>query len=190
MSKTQFGQSVLRKLITHLILMIICIIGIVYSLTDMIMDYKGITSLNESLKSNTTLTELNLSGEGKRKKTRKRHPKTIHSAFLFASTGNEIGDTGAASLSEALKSNTTLTKLDLSGEDKRKKTHKTHSSTNKSSSITYLSTENGIRDTGATSLSESLKSNTTIVEHYLRCEDQRKKTHKRHPKAKHSFPFS
>ena len=39
-------------------------------------------------------------------------------------TDNEIGDTGATSLSESLKSNTTLTELNLSGEDKRKKTHK------------------------------------------------------------------
>ena len=41
-------------------------------------------------------------------------------------TGNEIEDTGAASLSESLKSNTTLTKLDLSGEDKRRHTKGIH----------------------------------------------------------------
>ena len=67
----------------------------------------------ESLKSNTTLTELNLSGEHKRKKTHKRHPSTIHSSFFISSTGNKVGDTGAKSLSDALKSNTTLTELDL-----------------------------------------------------------------------------
>ena len=43
--------------------------------------------------------------------------------------GNDIEDAGATSLSEALKSNTTLTALNLSGEDKRKKTHKRHPST-------------------------------------------------------------
>ena len=80
--------------------------------------------MSEALKSNTTLTELNLNGEDKRKKTHKKHPPTIHSFFLFISTDNEIGDTGAASLSEALKSNTTLTELDLRCEDKRKNTHK------------------------------------------------------------------
>ena len=84
----------------------------------------GATSLSESLKSNATLTELNLCCEDKRK-TQKRYPSTIHSfPFLFPTTGNKIGDTGAASLNESLKSNTTLTKIDLSREDKRKKTHK------------------------------------------------------------------
>ena len=86
--------------------------------------------MSESLKSNTTLTKLDLRGEDKRKKTHKRHPSTIHSlSFLFIAIENNIGETGAASLSEALKSNTTLTALDLEGKDKRKKTHKRHPST-------------------------------------------------------------
>ena len=90
-------------------------------------------SLSESLKSNTTLTILNLRSDNKRKKAHTRHPSAIHSfPFLFTSTDNNIRDTGAKSLSEALKSNTTLTAFDLSGEDKRKKTHKRHSSTNHS----------------------------------------------------------
>ena len=80
----------------------------------------------EALKSNTTLTELHLSGENKRKKDT---PKTFINKslvpFLFTSTDHEIGDTGATSLSEALKSNTTLTELNLGGECKRKKTPKT-----------------------------------------------------------------
>ena len=59
-------------------------------------------------------------GEDKRKKTHKRHPFTNYfSSFLFVSTDNKIGDTGATSLSEALKLNTTLAGLDLDGEDKR-----------------------------------------------------------------------
>ena len=33
-------------------------------------------------------------------------------------TGNEIGDEGANQISESLKTNTTLTELDLSGDDK------------------------------------------------------------------------
>ena len=92
--------------------------------------------MSESLKSNTTLTKLNLSSEDKRKKTHKRHPSTVHSSILIISTGNKIGETGAASLSESLKSNTTLTKLNLSCEDKRKKTHKRHPSTNHSFACT------------------------------------------------------
>ena len=44
--------------------------------------------------------------------------------ILITPTGNNIGETGIISLSESLKSNTTLTKLYLGGEDKRMKTHK------------------------------------------------------------------
>ena len=36
-------------------------------------------------------------------------------------TGNGIGDEGAKSMSEMMKVNTTLTSLDLSGEEERKK---------------------------------------------------------------------
>ena len=79
--------------------------------------------MSEALKSNTTLTELNLTCENA------RHTKDDHQQFTFLlrfiSTDNDIGETGATSLSESLKSNTTLTKLYLCGEDKRrKKTHK------------------------------------------------------------------
>ena len=101
--------------------------------------------------------------------------------FLFISTGNIIGDTGATSLSDSLKTNTTLTELNLSCKDKRKKTHKRHPSTMNSFHFLFISTDNGIGDTGATSLSESLKTNTTLTELNLSCEDKRKKTHKRHP---------
>ena len=74
----------------------------------------GATSLSEALKSNTTLTVLNLKSEYKIEKTRKRHPSTIHSfPFLVTSTGNHIKDTGVTSLSEALKSNSTLVTLNL-----------------------------------------------------------------------------
>ena len=48
--------------------------------------------------------------------------KLFHVFVLFSSTGNEIGEKGATSVSDALKSNTTLTKLDLTGEHKRNNT--------------------------------------------------------------------
>ena len=44
--------------------------------------------------------------------------------FLITLTDSQIGDIGVTSLSEALKSNTTITELDLMSEDKRKKTPK------------------------------------------------------------------
>ena len=94
--------------------------------------------MSESLKSNTTLTELNLESEDKRKETQKTSTNNSLYSFLFASTGNNIGDTGATSMSESLKSNTTLTKLDLSGEYKRK-THKRNPPTIHSFSFPFTS---------------------------------------------------
>ena len=94
--------------------------------TDNNIGDTGATSLSESLKSNTTLTELNLRSE-----YRRRHTKDIHQQFtlflsLFTSIGNKIGYTGATSLSKSLKSNTTLTELNLSCEDKRRYTKDIH----------------------------------------------------------------
>ena len=77
--------------------------------------------MSEPLKSNTTLTKLNLSGEQK-KGTQKTSINNSLFSILITSTGNEFGDTGATSLNKALKSNTTLTKLNLSGEDKKTNT--------------------------------------------------------------------
>ena len=79
----------------------------------------GATSLSELLKSNTTLTELQLSRENKRRHTQ-IHPLTNHFLSLFHQTGSIIGERGATSLSELLKSNTTLTALDLFGEYKKR----------------------------------------------------------------------
>ena len=160
-----------------------------FTTTDNNIGDTGAKSLSESLKSNTTLTQLNLWGEDKRRKTHQRHPSSIHFfPFLFTSTENMIGERGATSLSESLKSNTTLTALHLYSEDKRKKTHKRHPFTNHSFPFLITSTVNKIGDTGATSLSESLKSNTTLTVLYLSCEDKSKKRHKRHSSAIHSFP--
>ena len=81
--------------------------------TDNEIGDTGATSLSDALKSNTTLAQLNLSCKSKRSNT----PITsINKALLFIlikSTGNKIGEAGRASLCDALKSNTTLTELDL-----------------------------------------------------------------------------
>ena len=91
--------------------------------TDNNIEYTGALLLSDALKSNTTLTKLNLTGENKRNNTHKLHPSTIHSfSILIKSTGNVIGAPGATSLSDALKVNTTLTQLDLGCEDKRNNT--------------------------------------------------------------------
>ena len=64
---------------------------------------------------------LELRGEEK-KKGKETKTNGIHKQFAFSShfTGNEIGERGATSMSDALKSNTTLTELVLCCEDKRK----------------------------------------------------------------------
>ena len=102
--------------------------------------------------------------------------------------GNSAEEDGATSWNRSLESYETLTEFNLSGEDKREKTHKLHPSTIHSFSLS--STGNKIGDTGATSLSESLKSNTTLTELNLKGENKRKKTHKLHPSTIHSFHFS
>ena len=80
--------------------------------------------MSESLKSNTTLTKLNLRSKDKRKTHKKTSISNSLFSLHFTTTGNKIGDTGATSLSEALKSNITLTKLDMSGEDQIENTQK------------------------------------------------------------------
>jgi hypothetical protein len=112
-------------------------------------------------------------------KTKEDTPKTYINksffSFLFSSIGNEIGCTGVTSLSEALKSNTTLTKLNLNCEDKRKKTHKRHPSTIYPFSLLFISTVNNIEYIGATALSEALKSNTTLTKLCLESETKERR---------------
>ena len=144
----------------------------------------GATSLCKALESNTTLNTLKMISEDKRMHTKTSINKSLFS-FLFASTVNKIGDTGAISLSESLKSNSTLSELNLSCDDKR---HNRHPSTIHPFSFPFASTGNKIGERGKTSLSEALKSNTTLTILFPRCEDKRKKTHKRHPSTIHLFP--
>ena len=68
--------------------------------------------MSESLKHNTSLTELNLGGnEMKRKDTRGEKRRR--------STDNNIGPKGAESVSESLKINTSLTKLRLACDENK-----------------------------------------------------------------------
>ena len=66
--------------------------------------------LSDALKTNTTLTSLDLSGEEENMIDKKGR-----NADWLA--GNQIGDEGAKAMSEMLKVNTTLTSLDLSREE-------------------------------------------------------------------------
>ena len=96
--------------------------------------------LSDALKSNTTLTELNLSS-------------------------NFIGDAGAASVADALKSNTTLTKLNLSSNGIGAAGAASVADALKSNStLTKLNlSENDIGDAGAASVADALKFNTTLT---------------------------
>ena len=123
------------------------------------------------------------------KKTQKTSINNSLCSILITSTGNNIGEAGATSLSESLKTNTTLTELYMDCDDKN--TQRAY--TNKQITFFFFFTAltgNDIGNTGTTSLSEALKSNTTLTKLSLRSEDKRKKTHKRHPSTIHSFPFS
>ena len=91
-------------------------------------------------------------------------------------TDCKIGDTGAASLSDALKTNTTLKKLDLNGEEKKRNDTQMGPLNNPLFPILTQSKVNDIGDTGATSLSEVLKSNTALTELNLRSEHKRNNT--------------
>ena len=191
LSRSGFGLWVIRKN-NHLFLNswgCLCY-GIGFYSTDNGIGDTGATSLSESLKSNTTLTKLNLSREDKRKKTHKRHSSTIHS-FPFPFTNRQRDWRKRSNItmwSIEIKHNPYSTR---SGEWRQKKEDTQKASINNSLfPFLFTSTDNKIGDTGATSLSEVLKSNTTLAELNLRGENQRKKTHKRHSSANHSFPFS
>ena len=69
--------------------------------------------MNDALKSNTTLTMLDLSCEHERNNTNDIHQQSTLFPFFSKSTDNDIGETGRASLSDALQTNTTLTELIL-----------------------------------------------------------------------------
>ena len=84
--------------------------------------------ISESLMTNTTLTTLDLWSDDKieeseedRKKQKKckiEQKKKGNEKNTQKLTGNNIGAEGAKKISESLMTNTTLTKLDLSSDDK------------------------------------------------------------------------
>ena len=82
--------------------------------------------------------------------------------------GNKIRDEGAKTISGLLKTNTSLTKLDLRGDDEKITNEKIYVK-----NIEYERLiENMIRDEGAKSISELLKINTSLTGLYLGCEEK------------------
>ena len=82
--------------------------------------------------------------------------------------GNEIGEEGAKTLSEILKVNTTLTKLNLSCEKEERKREIFERKEE-------WMTDNKIGDEGAKALSEMLKVNTTLTSLNLGCEEEERR---------------
>ena len=79
-------------------------------------------SLSDSLLINKTLTQLHLSRNSKEINHFCKDNRSF-CVFLYH-LGNKFGEKGTKSLSDALKSNTTLTELDLDGENKKEDTQK------------------------------------------------------------------
>ena len=78
------------------------------------MGVEGARGLGEALKTNTTLTILDLGSEQQDHKEAQQE-QGKHNGMGDWSV-NKIGAEGACGLGDALKTNTTLTMLDLSGE--------------------------------------------------------------------------
>ena len=94
---------------------------------------------------------------------------------------NEIGVGGARALGDALKTNTTLTQLDLNSEQQDHK----EAQRGKYNGTWCDWADNEIGDEGACGLGDALKTNTTMTELDLRCEQQDELTAHSTPKHKH-----
>ena len=82
----------------------------------------GAAAIADALTTNTTVTKLNLDGESVPTAARCFRVNVFLCSYLRASTvgtGNDIGETGAAMIAHALKLNTTVTNVSLSGESAR-----------------------------------------------------------------------
>ena len=119
----------------------------------------GATSLSELLKTNTTLTWLDLSSLID---CFCFFQSFVHGLFPFYLIGNEIQEAGAASLSESLKVNTTLSYLNLICKQLGPGFQNTKKEVNRC--FLDVLTGNKIGDTGATAISDALKTNTTLTE--------------------------
>ena len=94
--------------------------------TDCKIGDTGAASLSDALKTNTTLKKLDLNGEQKRNDTQMASINNPLFPILTQSKVNDIGERGATSLGEALKSNTALTELNLERKDKKQHINEIH----------------------------------------------------------------
>ena len=97
---------------------------------------------------------------------KKQHTNDIHqqiTLFLFQ-TYNNIGNAGATSLSEGLKTNTTLTKLDFSCQHKDKKTYTKDIQNHFLFHFISNKTANEHTMSGINALKDALITNTTLTQ--------------------------
>ena len=145
--------------------------------TDNTIGARGATSLSESLKLNTALVEIDLSGKKQRKKTHKKQPSANHS-FPFSSCNQVTASEMQEQHHWVNHWNQTRHSLNSIWVVKTKENRYIKDVHQR---ITFymltLSTGNKIEDTGVTSLSESLKSNATLMKVDMSCE------HTRHAKG-------
>ena len=86
--------------------------------TDNMLQETGASALSESIKKNTILQKLYLNCLSIFERNKKKHGARDKKVVLGSSV-NGIGESGATSLSDALKVNTTLTALHLGSRHKR-----------------------------------------------------------------------
>ena len=128
----------------------------------------GVALLSQVLAVNSSLTSLNLSGNGigNSGATSLSQALAVNSCLTYLNLSeNKIGDSGATSLSQALAVNSSLTNLDLTTNlicDSGAASLSQALAVNSSLTYLYL-TQNSIRDSGAASLSQALATNSSLT---------------------------
>ena len=135
--------------------------------TDNMLQETGASALSESIKKNTTLQKLYLNCLSLFERN-KKHGARDKKVVLYSSV-NGIGESGATSLSDALKVNTTLTALHLGSRHKREDIFVICF---QQPFFVYIHGLTGcmIESIGGSSLGEALKINTTLTKLSLFCE--------------------
>ncbi|KAL1512428.1 hypothetical protein AB1Y20_005683 [Prymnesium parvum] len=135
---------------------------------------EGAAHIAEALKTNATLTSLNLDGAPplRRRDRHATHPTALRPclALPLSHTHNYIGGEGAAHIAEALKTNATLTSLHLDGAPplRRRDRRATHPTALRPCLAHPLShTRTNIGGEGAAHIAEALKTNATLTSLHL-----------------------
>ena len=137
------------------------------NLRDCQIDDPRAASLSQALAANSSLSNLDLSGNRIDDSASLSKALAVNSSLTNLDlSGNHIGDSGATSLSKVLQANTSLTKLYLSGKRIGASGAASLSQTLAvNSSLTNLNLSgNDIGDSGAASLSKALAANSSLTE--------------------------